>query len=350
MKITKFSKFFLVLLLGVFLFTSCSSDDVVISDDDNPGIVGAYSNGFFVLNEGHFPDAGSVTFIADNLLNVQQRIYEQVNGEDVGSAPQSMFFDDLDRVFIVSNGANFVSVADANTFEKIDRIESDQFNVPRYGVAENGKAYITNSGAHHVTVIDLETLAVVKTIDLGNASEFIYEGENGLLYVQKAVFNGGNEVAVIDPNTDTVVGNITTGSGLNSIAVEGHFLYTLSQSGIQKFDLNANNAEVASIPLNYDSRAANIDVEDGNIYFTSGKSVYRMTILDTEAPEMPLFTYQTESAWGAFYGFEVEDDIIYVADGGDFISDSFVELYDLTGNKIATIPVGIGPNGFYFND
>ena len=49
------------------------------------------------------------------------------------------------------------------------------------------------------------------------------------------------------------------------------------------------------------------------------------------------------------YGFEVEDDRIYIADGGDFSSDSFIEVYSTEGNLLKNIRVGLGPNGFYFN-
>ena len=49
------------------------------------------------------------------------------------------------------------------------------------------------------------------------------------------------------------------------------------------------------------------------------------------------------------YGFAVENDRIYIADGGDFSSDSFVEIYSLNGSLLKNITVGLGPNGFYFN-
>ena len=50
------------------------------------------------------------------------------------------------------------------------------------------------------------------------------------------------------------------------------------------------------------------------------------------------------------YGFEVENDRIFIGDGGDFASNSFVEIYDLNGTLLKNIEAGLAPNGFYFND
>jgi len=50
------------------------------------------------------------------------------------------------------------------------------------------------------------------------------------------------------------------------------------------------------------------------------------------------------------YGFAVNNNKIYVAEGGDFSSDSEVYVYSLTGALLDTFSAGVGPNGFYFND
>jgi hypothetical protein len=49
------------------------------------------------------------------------------------------------------------------------------------------------------------------------------------------------------------------------------------------------------------------------------------------------------------YGFAVNNNLIYIADAGDFSSNGFVEIYDTDGNFVFETSVGVAPNGFYFN-
>src|SRR5699024_4871730 len=151
----------------------------------------------------------SISFVSNDFQTVEQHIYEAVNGGDLGSVTQSMFFDDQGRAYIISNGSNFVTVVDRYTFEKIDRIEGD-FNMPRYGAVANGKAFVTNAGADYISVIDLETLKVESTIDIGNISEYIYKSDDGKLYIQNAAYGTGNHITVLDPLAGAVEATIDT--------------------------------------------------------------------------------------------------------------------------------------------
>src|SRR5699024_4911397 len=187
MKNNIFLKIALLLLLGTFLFTACSSDDDFSENNENPAEENTYENGFFVLNEGQFPNEGTVTFISDDFSQVEQKIFQQANnGMELGNTPQSMFFHE-DKVFIITNSSNFIRVADRYTFEDLGIISGDLEN-PRYGATANGKAYITNGYADQLTVIDLENLSVEKTIPMENIGEFIHLGNDGMLYIQHAAF------------------------------------------------------------------------------------------------------------------------------------------------------------------
>src|SRR5699024_4008906 len=140
-------KLFAFLFVSILLFSSCSDDnDFPVDDPDQPtqpeNPQGAYANGFFVTNEGHFPDAGSITFVSHDLSTTQQNVYATVNdGGTVGSVVQSMFFDDKGRAYIIANNSNMITVVDRYTFEKVGTI-TEGLNLPRYGVVENGKAYV----------------------------------------------------------------------------------------------------------------------------------------------------------------------------------------------------------------
>lgn len=351
MKISKISKFLMMAFLGAVLLNACSSDDNSDPIKPEPEPQGEFDNGFFVTNEGQFPNEGSITYVSEDFETVEQTVYQNKNdGEDAGSVVQSMFFDE-DHALIIANNSNFVTVVDRYTFEKIERIEgeSGDFSAPRYGVSANGKGYVTNMGDPNLTILDLDDYSVEKTVDIGKTAEFILKGEDGKLYIQQAAFGSGNTIAVFDRSSEEVVYSIETKENLNSIALTDDFLFAMTGEGIQKFDLS-DYSESAMIELDYENSGANIVVDEGHLYFTAGKGVYQMAVDAEEAPETALFEYETDSSFGVFYGFTVHNSLVYIADGGDFASDSFIEVWDADGEFLKTIDVGIGPNGFYFND
>lgn len=335
------------ILAGSVFFVSCSSDD----DSNNEVIpTGDYVNGTFVLNEGYSsPSSASVSFIgADGV--VQQDIFTAVNpGKELGSYLQSMFFDD-ERAFIISGQANKVTIVNRYTFEFIASVEGN-FDNPRYGAVANSKAYITNSANFanaddFLTVINLTDYTTTR-IPLNDYAERIIE-ENDKLYIANGYYNSGDSVTVFNPVSDTVERVYELDVSPNSLEAEDNMLYVLGENKIVRISL-ASNQIVSSVNLPT-ADARNITVEDGKSYYTDDTAVYVMAVNSPNAPATPLFSYESTSQFGAMYGFNVKDDKIYVADAGDFASDSNVYAYSLTGTLLNTYTVGVGPNGFYFND
>lgn len=343
----KNTRLFLLGMLGAFLLNSCSQEDETINE---PLPQGDYIDGVFVLNEG---GTGTVTYISNDLQTVEQEVYAAVNeGDDVGQFAQSMFFTE-DLAFIISGGSNLITVVDRYTFELMGKIDSG-LAAPRYGVAVDGKAYVTNQAAwdtnedDYVAVIDIESLTVEETVIVNSVAEDIIEG-NGFLYVQNAAYGAGNQISIFNPSNHTIEGTITTADGLNSIDVENNTLYALSSGKLESFDLSTHNS-ISEITSENLAGAQNLDVENGTVYYTIDNGVYSMEAGATEAASGPFIEYTSDSAWGVMYGFEVEEGRVYIGDGGDFSSNSFVEVYSTTGEFFEKIQVGIAPNGFYFNN
>ena len=341
------------MFLATSLFlVSCNSDD-----DSAPNTpLGAYDNGLFVLNEGNSnPSSASITFVGNN-GNSEQDAYTNVNptATGLGSYLQSIFFDDT-RAFIISGSANQVTVVNRYTLEHIATVNTN-FNNPRYGAVLNGKAYVTNyatdysSGADDfLTVIDLSTYATSQ-IAMNNWSEKIIE-ENGKLYIQNGYYGNGTSITVFDPAT-SVSEVIELGFSPNSLEEEDGTLFVLGGEKLAK--INLSNNQIIGTPIvvstaSYPS-AKNLTIEDNKMYYTENTSVYTMNLSATTAPTAPLFSYTSTSLYGGMYGFAVNDGKIYVAEGGNFASDSEVYIYSMTGTLLDTIAVGVGPNGFYFND
>lgn len=351
----KISKLFALGLFGTFLLNSCSSDDDGFVEVPEENEKQAYEEGVIILNEGS-QAAGTVSFLDWEFTAVENNIFATVNEDmdtDLGMFTQSIFFDE-DHAYIISNGSNLITVVDRYTFEYVGIVDSG-LNTPYYGVAYNGKAYVSNYAEFDnaeddfVAIIDLETLEVESTVVAEFNIEEVKE-EDGLIFFEGTYFGAGNSIKVFDPSTNTFTGSIDTNDGLNSFEVDDNLLYALSSTQIQQIDITSGE-EIWALDLPEEMQgASNLQIEDRVIYFTSGTSVYAVSETELELPTEALFSYESSSAFGAMYGFAVEDGYIYTSDGGDFASAGTIEIYTTAGDFVADFSVGVGPNSFYFND
>ncbi len=122
----------------------------------------------------------------------------------------------------VTNGkSNTVSVIDLRTFELAKTIA---VGVEPTGVVANGRKneiYVVNSGSNNVSVIDAEKNAVVATIGVHGKPYFIDVSEDGKrAYVANS---GSANVSVIDLDKKVVIGNVRVGSapGLARVSPDG---------------------------------------------------------------------------------------------------------------------------------
>ncbi|PWA09545.1 YncE family protein [Flavobacterium laiguense] len=354
----KFSKFFFVALVSVSAFVSCTNND------DDKVDSGDYNEGILVLNEGS-AGQGSVSYISNDLATFTQDAYTKVNGDDLlGKYVQSVFFDG-DKAYIISGGSNKITVVNRNTFKIIAKIESGLVK-PRYGVVKDGKAYVTNANTYadwgapadapgykddYVAVINLATNLVESKIEL-NATANRIVLENGKLYISEPYNN--DKLLVVNPATKTLETPIAVGSKADTMESKDGILYVLRSSNgvaseIVKVKLSDKSMSKITFPADF-KNAKNLDIDQNKIYYTVGTSVYGIAITAAEASNTAIFSYTSASAYGKMYGFAVKNNHIFIADGGDFSANSKAFVYSLTGILEKEFTVGVGPNGFYFND
>ena len=344
--------FKIIIALIIFNFISCSNDDEV-------EIAGYFENGFFILNEGS-QGQGSVSFISNDFQEFTQDAYENANPRDLmGKYVQSMFFDG-DNIYIISGGSQKINVVNRKTFKLVAKIETGLKN-PRYGVVKDGKAYVTNANSYffsnpttantddYVVVINLSNNTIETKIPL-NATADKLVIDNDKIFIIDPI--NSNKILVLNANTNLLETPINIGSGANSLEISNGFLYVLkssksSNSQLIKIDLLNNSFTVLDFPALLDG-AKNLDIYKNKIYFTVNNKVFAMNIASTIAPENSILDYNSNSGY-PMYGFAVNNDKIFTADGGDFTKNSTANIYSLSGTLLKTINVGVGPNGFYFN-
>ena len=336
------------------LFLSCSSDD----DDGQTPFVGAYEKGILITNEGPFNNgSGTITFISEDYATVEQKIYNRVNGSDLGNVVQSMGFSESDAYIVVSNSQK-IMIADRYTFEKKDSIVSGLVN-PRYFAASGmNKGYVTDWGDpmddndDYVAVVDLNTNSISSVIPVAFGPERILNFGNKLYVAHQGGYGHNNQVSVISGNA--VETTIVVGDTPNSMVIVGDYLYVLgggkpdysgseTAGSISKIDLNTNRV-VDTFEFGTTEHPSGLVADGLNLFYSLNGKVYKTNSSNIELPGTPIID-------GMFYALEARNGLLYATDAGDFVSRGRLLIYDLSNNQpIQDFQVGLIPGGIYFND
>lgn len=337
----------LALTIG-FFFASCSSDDDGGVTPELPQ--GDFDLGYIVSNEGNFgsPNA-SVSFIDADLTTVQNSIFDEVNpSENLGDVLNHIAFGDQ-HAFLVMNNSNKVVVVDRFSFEYVTTL-TENFALPRYAVVEDGKLYVSNSQTKDVAVYDANDFSFITTIAIDKTVELLKADEDKL-FVQNASFGTGNEITVIDINSNQITKTLTVDGVLNSIDDEDGILYALHSEGVTKFNMSTAT-EVETINFSGEiTKPSKLNIEDDKIFFITGTEVYVFDLNVSEITAEPAFEVDLEeSNFSTGYAFSVDQGNIFYSDAKGFTEDSKVYIYNYSGNLIKTVTTGIGSNAVYFND
>lgn len=339
----------------MLVFASCSSDD-----DNQPAPIPAdYEKGVLITNEGPFNNGtGTISYISDDFATVEHKIYQKVNGSDLGNVVQSMGFADNEAYVVVSNSQKIV-IVDRYTFIKKDSIMSG-FENPRY-FASNGetKGYITDWGDpfsdadDFVSVIDLATNTISSKIPVSYGPDKLLRHGNKIYVAHPGGYDHNNLISVISGNV--VEKTIVVGYVPNSMAVVGDFLYVMG-AGKPDYSGSETPGTISKIDLATDQVVEIYDfdnitdhplglIADGTqLYYNLNGKVYKVDSNSVSLPGTPIID-------GFFYAMEARDGMLYATDAGDFASRGSLLVYELsTGQQVQDSQVGIIPGGIYFNN
>lgn len=355
----KLNKLMVALMAGSVLFVSCNNDD-----DSSDVPQGAYDNGVIVLNQGNFGAGNASASFISQAWELENNIYATNNANGIlGDTGQDIGFNN-DYAYIVLNASNKIEVVNRYTFEHVASIETGLSN-PRYIAFEGGKGYVTNWGDggsasdDFVAVINLATNAVTVTIPVAEGPERIID-EDGKLYVaHKGGYGYGNTITVINSSSNTVTATINVGDVPGTLEEENGKLYVLNEGlpswagtettgSLSVINLSNNTVE-RTVTFSGIQHPSNLAIEDNKIFYTVDSGVYTMALNATALPTEPLFETTDQGVYGV-YAFAVEDNHIYVADAGDYISNGKVYVYSTAGVLQQNYTVGVIPAGIYFND
>ena len=148
------------ILFCVFVFFACKKDE--------PTPASSYGSGMIILNEGAFgTGSGSISFWDRVSKKTVNDVFGLENQDaKLGNILQSMTQVGNDYYFIVNN-ANKIVITDK---EFKFKSEIKNLSLPRYGVVNNGKLYVSQWGNDGISgtlaVIDLASNTILKEIPL----------------------------------------------------------------------------------------------------------------------------------------------------------------------------------------
>jgi hypothetical protein len=182
--------------------------------------------GVFIINEGLFPNAGSIGFY--NIT--KDSVIQSVVATSAGWITPNDGKVAGNKLYVVVNGGNKVYVRNAETFQPIDSIAMPANSSPGYiWLVDSTKAYVANYNGT-VSVLDLNQRIVVRT----SSSVVSFPGGiavgSGRIYVSDFGFypNLKNRVKVLDPISLAIVDSVRVGVGAGSMVAFGSRIYVVS--------------------------------------------------------------------------------------------------------------------------
>lgn len=351
--------FTLLTLVALVFVQACNNDD--------PEPLKLGEDGFFILNEGGYPNENaSVSYYDRETNQVTNDVFAAANGRSLGIQAQSVTVFE-GNAYIMVQGSAKIEVINADSYKSVATI-TEGIESPRYFIGiSSSKGYVSDWGVDGVSgtikVINLSTNAVTKTIATGQGANKMLKVGNLVYVTNSGGYGSDNTVKIIDTTTDTVTGTITVGNNPNSIQQDAAGNIWVSSSGLVVYDSwpsvdeasstkgslskITNNVEVLrlEVPGFAYGGAGNLSISpDGStLYYQYNGEIYSMSSIATSLPVSPFIS-------GYYYGVSIDpfNGNIIGTVAPNFSSAGDIEVMDKTGNLIDTYTVGIGPNGCYF--
>ena len=346
---TRFIKQLAFLLMPFLLaLSSCEPEE------NSPG--GKYSSGVFVINEGNFNEAdGSVGFYDKESKTYSSDIFKAENDRPLAGTVQSYaIFNSVG--YIVVNNPDRIEVVNPETFKSTGSV-TEGLSIPRYFTAHAGKGYISNWGPYasdfsspdsYIAVVDLTTLKVTKSIEVGSRPEQLVL-INNTLYVAS---NGAGTVTVIDLTSESVTSTIPVHFTPKCL-VPGNDNILWVGTGEGYAGINTTN-NILTSDFSFENRTFT-----GNLVLNPAKNVIYVMEADYSSGNYTILAFDANgievNGWPVItkknlYGMEVdpENGNIYVADNNGFQGNGTIIIFDEDGTEIDNFPAGRAPNGFLF--
>jgi YVTN family beta-propeller protein len=314
------------------------------------------ARGLYVLNEGIFGQGNaSLSYYDLATLQMTNDLFAAVNGRLLGDVGNQIV--SRGKVgYIVVNNSDRIEIIELSTGRSLGAIATGAGTSPRQlAFLNDSLALLTNLYDNSVSILDVQSRAVVQRIPVGNNPEGIALA-SGKAYVANSGFGVGRTVSVIDVAARQVVRVLAVMDNPAGVAVSpGGCVYVVCGGSYGDFSnpLDDTPARIAVIDPDHDvvrdsillgGHATSLAIGgDGFGYVPTSERVVK---IDTRA-HRAVGTFLE----GTFYGVAVDEVTgdVYLTDPGSYTQPGKLLVFSAFGEFRAQYTVGLIPGSMAFN-
>ncbi len=340
-----------LLLLTVLLFSGCKDSPTM---PETPLTQAA--KGVYVLNEGLYSQNNStLSYYELTSRQVLLNVFAVANGgRSLGDTGNDLVIVG-NTAFIAVNVSNKIEVVDITNFKSKGTIDLGAGSGPRRIFAKDSLTAYVSGFSGKVYKIDAKTMTVVKEITVGSYPEGMVE-VGGRLFVANSGLGGGNTVSVIDLNTDAVLQSITVGTNPVNLAKDkNNILYSICTGRYDSADIGGAIYKIDPVGLDVlDSlilpqNPSDAVVTSENIMLVLNNFGVMKVDLGNfkKTPELFIGGMAVNSMYGVIYSIAYDpiDMLLYLGNPKDFTQDGEVAIFDMSGKEVRRFETGLNPGG-----
>lgn len=349
-----------LLIAAATLFHACDKDD-----DSEPTVTVTKATGFYVTNEGAYGNSNSeLSFYNYSENSVTNNLFKSINNRPLGDVLQSMTIFGNKGYLVLNNSAK-IEVVKLPFLKEAGVITG--LVAPRYITSlPNGKIAVSEWDLQGtVSIIDTNTLSVIKSIPVGTGPEKMIVKGNYLLVANGGGYTVDSTISVIDLNSLTEVRKIKVGYNPKDFEVDNNGTIWVLSYGYVTYDMitwetiHLKPSSISSISSDLTSVTATVKIADQThpqylesssdkktLYYGGGygfQGIFKFNPSTKTIENTPLIDK-------AFYGFAVNPvtNEIVGTEAPSFTLPGKIYRYSNTGVEIANYSAGIGPNNIVF--
>ena len=339
-----------IVCLSIFalLFSSCTRDEIIIPE---PHVV-LTTNGAYILSEGGVnPGSSKLSFYSIAKDSFYINIF---SSSILGLFPSGLIFIN-NNLFLTEQG-NFGS---AGKIYKLDTsgttLLSQVIGTNPYSLAAaNNKIYITNGPAGNVSVVDMNSLSLVKNIIVGVYPQEIIAIGSKVFVCNTSLYGGAQDstVSVIDANSDNVVKTIIVQKDPSSLAITNDNKLLVGCPGqfgfVYLIDPDTYNKVDSFLSFDGFWKDIAVDSKSDDIFFISNSNnITKINLVSRVS--FSIITNPNPSST-LFYGYNYEsvNKKHYVCDAKNFTVTGSLNIYNEIGALERIDATGIAPRRIVF--
>lgn len=357
----------IAITLLLCIFASCRKDGGQLPSEDEQvggGTTGKIK-GLYVVNEGNMGSNKASLDYYDYTTGVYKRnLFGETNPGIVlglGDVATDVAIYGA-KMYVAVNGSNLVEVMNARTAKHINTIK-----VPncRYLKFYQNKVYVTSYDGY-VAVADTGSLTIQTTIKVGRQPEQMAVVGTKMYVANSGGYTPSNydrTVSVIDLNTNAVIKSIDVAVNLDHIIDDQYGdVYVTSRGDYYNIPskLFVIDTKTDAVKKQFDIPAGEIAINNDLAYiysvefnYNTGVNKTSYTLLDVKTEILlnrSFITDGTEKDIKTPYGLAIDpiSEDIYLTDARDYVSSGILYCYDKTGRKKWSVTTGDIPAHFAF--